>query len=243
MFEKLNKLYLKQRFFPNIVSILINPFYFNRKALLSAIKSNAKEAKGDLLDFGCGAKPYKSLFENTSSYVGVDIENESHNHQGEEIDFYYDGKVLPFSNESFDIVFSSEVLEHVPNLYKSLSEIERVVKENGLLLMTLPFTFAEHEMPYDYRRFTKNGIVEILDEFGFEIVMEKTYGTYIEVISQLITLYVHDLIYTKNKYFNIILNTIFIFPLTLFGMILSIVLPNNKSLYFGTVILAKKKSK
>ena len=243
MFEKLNKLYLKQRFFPNIVSILINPFYFNRKALLSSLKSNAKEAKGDLLDFGCGAKPYKSLFENTSSYVGVDIENESHNHQGEEIDVYYDGGVLPFNNEKFDIVFSSEVLEHVPNLNKSLSEIERVVKENGLLLMTLPFTFAEHEMPYDYRRFTKNGIVEILDEFGFEIVMEKTYGTYIEVISQLITLYVHDLIYTKNKYFNIILNTIFIFPLTLFGMILSIVLPNNKSLYFGTVILAKKKSK
>ncbi|MFA7081770.1 MAG: methyltransferase domain-containing protein [Bacteroidales bacterium] len=243
MFEKLNNLYLKQRFFPNIVSILINPFYFNRKALLSAIKSNAKEAKGDLLDFGCGAKPYKSLFKNTSSYVGVDIENESHNHQGEEIDFYYDGKVLPFTNESFDIVFSSEVLEHVPNLYKSLSEIERVVKENGLVLMTIPFTFAEHEMPYDYRRFTKNGIVEILDEFGFETIKKSTYGTYIEVISQLIILYVHDLIYTKNKYFNIILNSIFIFPLTLFGMILSTVLPNNKSLYFGTVILAKKKRK
>jgi len=242
MFEKLNKLYLKQRFFPNLVSILINPFYFNRKALLNSLKHSAKEVKGDLLDFGCGAKPYKSLFENTLSYVGVDIENDSHNHTNEEIDYYYNGETLPFENEAFDIVFSSEVLEHVPNLHKSLAEIKRVVKDNGLILMTLPFSFSEHEMPHDYRRFTTNGVVEILDEFGFEIVNKKSYGTYIEVIFQLIILYIHDFIYTRNKYFNILLNIIFIFPFTLLGIIFSKIMPNNKSLYFGTFILAKKKS-
>lgn len=243
MFDKLNRYYLKQRFFPNLLSVFINPFYLNRKALLNAIKKQAKEIKGDLLDYGCGSKPYQSLFENTSSYIGIDIENDSHNHFNESIDCYYNGETLPFNNESFDIVFASEVLEHVPNIYQSMTEIKRVLKENGIILLTIPFSFPEHEMPFDYRRFTKNGILELLKEFEFEIINEKSLGTHIEVVTQLIIQYIHDLIYTKNKYINLLLNIIFISPFTLSGIIFSKLLPNNKSLYFGTCILAKNNKK
>lgn len=243
MFDKLNEFYIKQRFFPNIVSLFINPFYLNRRALLNELKKQAKEVNGDLLDFGCGAKPYQSLFENTTSYIGVDIDNYSHNHINENIDFYYDGKILPFENETFNIVFSSEVLEHVTSLNQSLSEINRVLKGNGQILMSLPFCFPEHEMPFDFRRFTINGVNELLNEFGFEIINGLSFGRYFEVVFQLIIKYIHDLIYTKNKYLNLLLNIIFIFPFTFLGLIISKVLPNNKSLYFGTIILARKKVK
>lgn len=50
----------------------------------------------------------------------------------------YDGGVIPFESESFDIVFSSNVLEHVKDLKLTLSEIHRVIKPQGLVIHILP---------------------------------------------------------------------------------------------------------
>lgn len=50
----------------------------------------------------------------------------------------YDGRTLPFAEGSFDVVFSSNVLEHIPDLQKTLSEIQRVMKVNGLAIHILP---------------------------------------------------------------------------------------------------------
>jgi len=50
----------------------------------------------------------------------------------------YDGRTLPFEDSSFDVVFSSCVLEHIPDLQKTLSEIRRVMKVNGLAIHVLP---------------------------------------------------------------------------------------------------------
>lgn len=238
--QQLNSFYLKQRFFPNFVSLLINPFYLNRVLLLKAIKKYSKDLNGDLLDFGCGAKPYESLFVNVNKYIGVDIENDSHNHSNENIDIYYDGKTLPFEKDFFDSIFTSEVFEHVPNINETLLELNRVLKNGGKLLITTPFSFPEHEIPFDFRRFTKNGIIKLIEENGYKVDEVKTYGNFITVLFQLIILYIHDLIYTKNKYINLLLNFIFIFPFTLSGVILSFILPRNRSLYFGIILLATK---
>ncbi len=47
----------------------------------------------------------------------------------------------PFQNNFFDLVLISEVMEHIPkeNLNKSVAEIHRVLKGNGILLVTVPF--------------------------------------------------------------------------------------------------------
>ena len=50
----------------------------------------------------------------------------------------YDGEHIPFSHESFDIVFSSNVLEHVELLSSILLEIQRVLKPSGLAVHILP---------------------------------------------------------------------------------------------------------
>lgn len=50
----------------------------------------------------------------------------------------YDGRTLPFSDGSFDVVFSSNVLEYIPDLQKTLSEIHRVMKVDGLAIHILP---------------------------------------------------------------------------------------------------------
>ena len=52
---------------------LSNAFYFIRKGLYKKIKQYAPELQGKLMDFGCGSKPYQSLFTNAAEYIGVDF--------------------------------------------------------------------------------------------------------------------------------------------------------------------------
>lgn len=110
---------------------LLNPFFFIRKGLFYNITQLAPRLSGRVLDFGCGAKPYRKYFTECSEYIGCDIEVSGHSHINENIDVYYDGKHLPFENDSFDCIFSSEVFEHIFNLEDILNELKRVLKSGG----------------------------------------------------------------------------------------------------------------
>lgn len=50
----------------------------------------------------------------------------------------YDGRTIPLSDASVDVVFSSNVLEHVPDLTRMHDEIRRVLKPNGFCVHVLP---------------------------------------------------------------------------------------------------------
>lgn len=236
----LTQIYKKQQFHPNFLSVFINPFFIVRWFLLRKLKPKIKKLKGRVLDFGCGQKPYKSLFTETDEYIGVDIENEGHNHEKEDIDYYYDGKKLPFEDNYFDHVFSSEVLEHVFNHDEILPEIYRVLRSGGYFLLTVPFSWEEHEVPHDNCRFTHFGIEYLLKKHGFSIIESKKSGHFFAVISQYFINYIRELIFTKNKYFNILLNLIFISPFTILLGIINLIAPRKRSLYFNTIILAQK---
>ena len=73
-----------------------NAFYFIRNALYKKVKQYAPELNGRLLDFGCGSKPYQSLFVNVAEYIGVDYNSEGHSHANETIDFFMMEKLFPF---------------------------------------------------------------------------------------------------------------------------------------------------
>lgn len=241
MIKGLLDYYKRQQFFPNLLSLFINPFFFFRLRLVQKIKFHAKELQGKLLDFGCRSKPYKILFDHIIEYVGVDIENEGHDHKTEEIDIYYNGKTLPFDDDTFDSIFSNEVLEHVPDLRGILLELHRVLKPGGKVLFTVPFVCFEHELPYDFRRLTNNGLENVLIETGFEICVVEKSGTFVEVLVQLWLSYLRELFYTKNKYFNILINILLISPFTILGFIFSYLLPSKRSLYFDSIIVGIKR--
>ncbi|MDR1112274.1 MAG: methyltransferase domain-containing protein [Bacteroidales bacterium] len=199
MLAKIKSFIEHQQFFPGFWGIFFNACYFDRKHLLRAVRKHAPQITGKLLDYGCGSKPYKSLFANVTQYVGVDIDNNpGHDHKNEDIDLFYDGVHLPFGNGEFDAVFSSQVLEHVPNIHHSLSEMHRVMKPGGHVLLTLPFVFPEHEVPNDYRRLTVYGIRQALKECGFEIISAEKLGSSFEVLIQLITLQFCKLLYVNK---------------------------------------------
>lgn len=195
------------------------------------------------MDFGCGSKPYESLFLNASSYIGVDIEVSGHSHLNEKIDVFYDGKTVPFPDNNFDNVFCSEVMEHVFNPDESLREINRVLKPGGKLLLTCPFVWAEHEAPYDYARYSSFGIKHLLERNGFKVLQQKKEGHFTEVVIQQIIFYIFCLLPKKPALLYYLLHQIFILPFIIMGLLLNL-LPGStlkrKELYHSNIVLAIK---
>ncbi|MDP1728804.1 MAG: methyltransferase domain-containing protein [archaeon] len=79
------------------------------------------------LNLGCG-KDYKAGFVNLdyNSQYKLDI---SHN---------LDKFPYPFKAESFDYIYCSHILEHVEDLFKTIEEIERILKKRGALHIRVP---------------------------------------------------------------------------------------------------------
>ena len=156
MLAKLMLLYHRQMFFPNWLGVVINPFYFSLIELSRAMTELAPRLQHRLLDVGCGTKPYRELF-NVDSYIGLDIDAEVSRKRGV-ADYFYDGTSFPFPDASFDSLLCNQVLEHVFNPDEFVQEMNRVLKPDGKLLLTVPFVWDEHEQPYDYARYSSFGL-------------------------------------------------------------------------------------
>jgi SAM-dependent methyltransferase len=240
MINSLKLFFRKEMFIPSWVSIIISSNYFVARGISRGIKRHAHFMKGDMLDFGCGRKPYKSLF-NVKNHVGIDIENLAHGNDTSVIDKFYDGSVIPFENEHFDSAFSSEVLTHIFNIERIIPELHRVLKREGCFLLTVPFVWKENEKPHDSVRYTSFGIKHLLEKNGFEIIVQERAGNYVPVVFQLFNDYLYSSLFPNFKWLKFILTIIIIFPLNLVGIILSAVLPTNSDLFLTNIIVARKK--
>lgn len=223
---------------------IIHPYYFIRKNLYRKIGEYADQLKGDLLDFGCGSKPYKSLFRQATSYTGVDFENPGHPHVYEQIDYFYDGKRLPFEGGRFDCIFCSEVFEHLFNLDEILPELNRVLKPGGKMLITCPFVWPEHEKPHDFARYTVFALKSMLENNGFETLVIDKAGDFFTAIYQIRMVYLNDVCIPKLSLpFLVKTARITVIPLSnLAGLLFHKLLPENKDLYLNNIVLAQKKA-
>ena len=152
MIHAIKQYVLRQQYAPGFLGLWLNPFYHSRNELRKAIGQMALHMKGRLLDVGCGRKPYRQMFF-TDDYVGLEIDTPE-NRANKQADFFYDGCQFPFSDRDFDGIVCNQVLEHVFTPDQFLGEICRVLKPDGMLLLTVPFVWDEHEQPWDYARYS-----------------------------------------------------------------------------------------
>lgn len=239
MLKALKKFSFTQQFQPTFFGIFINPFYFSRKGLFDAVRKHSDLIAGKTLDIGCGQKPYQNLFKNATQYLGLEIDSPQ-NRIRKNADFFYDGKHMPFTNQSFDSVICNEVLEHVFNPNDFLQEIHRILRGGGKMLLTLPFVWDEHEQPYDYARYSSFGIKHLLEQNGFKILkLEKT-NDGLEVIFALINAYIYKKLCTRNKILRILAILFITSFFNLLGIIASKILPRNPDLYLDSVLVVEK---
>ncbi|HEX5688589.1 MAG TPA: methyltransferase domain-containing protein, partial [Roseiflexaceae bacterium] len=82
----------------------------------------------------------------------------------------------------FDSILCTEVLEHTPDPLQVLRELWRVTKPGGRLLLTVPLSEQLHEEPYDFWRFTKYALDELLRASGWRILrLHERGGTWLEL--------------------------------------------------------------
>ena len=135
---------------------------------VAAFAASQSEA-GRVLDVGCGTKPYLFLFPSWE-FVGIDVESSGRPAEGKDVDAWFDGLTIPYASESCDAALCTEVLEHAVDPDRLAAEMWRVLRPDGRLLVTVPFMWGEHEMPFDFRRYGSEGIRRMLERAGFEVL-------------------------------------------------------------------------
>lgn len=124
-----------------------------------------KHGHGRILDAGAGGAAYRRvLSQQASEYISLDISDERARPT-------VVGSVLalPFVDCSFDTVFCSQVLEHVPKPEAALKELERILAPGGVLILSAPHLAYLHNEPHDYFRFTRHGLVHLCSEVGLQV--------------------------------------------------------------------------
>ena len=137
--------------------------------------ASALPARTRILDAGAGECAYKHLF-NHCRYTSVDLAVGDPSWNYRNLSHVAPLDNLPFAEGSFDAVLCTQVLEHLEEPLSCLKEIFRVLEPGGTLFLTAPMAQGEHQVPYDYFRYTSFGLRSLLTRAGFQSIDIKPFG-------------------------------------------------------------------
>jgi SAM-dependent methyltransferase len=99
--------------------------------VLESIYSDQKASKTDVLHISPENSLRKKFQKNYKSYISADLHRK-------DVDRQFDVQNIPFSDESFDLVFASHVLEYPEDDRKAMSEIRRILRKDGIAILPVP---------------------------------------------------------------------------------------------------------
>lgn len=167
-----------------------------RKSIEASIYEELKERDSlEILDLGCGSKPYKPLFKGKiKSYVGLDI-NKALN-----ADIIGVGEYLPFKSDKFDVIISTQVLEHVDDPKRVIEELYRVIKKEGIIILSTHGIWIKHTSQ-DNWRWTDSGLEKMFQDFDYKKIVNN--GGAFLCLFQIINLYIAFLPIGKRFFWTI----------------------------------------
>ena len=141
-----------------------NCIIFGVKNLTSEEVENRTVIEIGSLDENGSLRPLIEVLK-PASYVGVDIKG------GPGVDVICDAEKIieKFGRESFDIVLSTELIEHVRDWKKVISNLKNICKPNGKILITTRSRgFPYHGFPYDFWRYDASDLKHIFSDFSIK---------------------------------------------------------------------------
>ncbi|SMF57869.1 Methyltransferase domain-containing protein [Xaviernesmea oryzae] len=133
------------------------------------------EVHKSVLDVGSRAvsghtMTHRSIIEpHNLTYVGLDVV------AGPNVDVVMKQAYrLPVASESADIIFCGQVFEHVPYFWVTFLEMARVLRKDGIILLTAPSRGHRHSPPTDCWRFYPDGMLALAKFSGLELLYAKT---------------------------------------------------------------------
>ena len=128
-----------------------------------------------VLDAGAGECVYKHLFSHCD-YKAIDLAVGENKWNYENLDYVAPLHDMPIADGAFDAVLCTQVLEHLEWPRESVREMCRVLRPGGVLFLTAPMAQGEHQVPYDYFRYTSYGLKSICQHAGFREAEVNPFG-------------------------------------------------------------------
>jgi len=163
---------------------------FQLYTLYKHIKRVVPNYEGKVLDVGCGNSPFKFLINTANaSYIGIDIDSADNFDYNNSEKINFNGENIPFENESFENVISTEVLEHIENPEIIIDEIFRVLKPEGNAFISIPWSARVHYAPYDFCRYTPYKLEKLFSKFKKADIIPR--GTDINsIVSKIVVVFI-----------------------------------------------------
>jgi len=168
---------------PDHVVKFANPEKFYIEKLLNKIEM----ASESMLALDAGAGPQdKKKFVVDKKYTYESLDFEDIFDQGSLFKQTYISSVdsMPMESETYDIILSIQVLEHLQNSDKALAEMSRVLKYGGKLFLSTNFLYPRHGSPYDYFRFTYEGLNSLCNNHGLKVISIESHGGFPAMCAQ-----------------------------------------------------------
>ena len=153
--------------------------YLTRKysplRIFQILEANKVSIKGKSLEFGA----YKDQNKNFSTHLRGEKNFQYTNLKKEKKNNILKGDLdqkLKFKSNYYQNLVIFNVLEHLSNPTKSLKELNRILKKDGLLIGSTPFLYQVHGAPNDYLRFTKNYLINEFKKKKFKAIYVKELG-------------------------------------------------------------------
>ncbi len=193
------------------------------KKVLSELPKNSS-----ILDAGAGELQYKKYC-NHLKYISQDFGgyNGKGNREGLQTDIRDNSKLdiisditkIPVDDRSFDAIMCVEVFEHIPEPIYAIKEFSRILRESGILIITVPVSSFTHYAPYYfYNGFSKYFFEKYLKDNGFNIIDLSYNGNYFDYLSAMLI----KVPYVLDRYIGIggkifkYLYLLFIYPFLMF---------------------------
>ena len=145
---------------------------------------------------------------------------------------------LPFKNDIFDTVIMTEVLEYIPRPELAIKEIERVIKHEGYVLLSVPFLNPFHgDYQSDLWRFTESGLRELINQTNLKIVTLDKMGHIGAVIFDIVR---QNLAHSNRSIYQRIIFFILRFLKPLFYLLDSLQNNNNFYITSGYFLVLRK---
>ncbi len=151
-------------------------FEGRRKIILNLLeKYRSSNQNQKILDVGCGTGGTTIRLKRFGEVYGGDYSFSALQHSSKlglknlaRIGIYD----LPFPSETFDVITILDALEHIEHDDKVLFELKRILKKDGMILITVPayqFLWSDHDVALDhYRRYNSKSISELLSKTRLE---------------------------------------------------------------------------
>lgn len=169
--------------FPFSIPRLNSYFDFYGRFIRDSIRKNLNSIENHycLLDIGAGSQKYRHIVEEFHlKYISCDLPGSYY----EELQsFLCDASRLTGRDNEYEFCLQVQVLEHLHTPQLSITEIARVLKPGGKLLLATNFLYPIHGEPDDYYRFTKFGLQKLVENAGMKLVSIEAIGGLFKFLS------------------------------------------------------------